>query len=391
MNKYIVSQHLYPAALLLTAFLAVNGCKRNDTAAPAPRPAIPDRVEVRPSSSGERVRVHKHDSDGNDTELDVDYIDGSRAVVSYGNDGSISEIAEWHSDGSCVRFIPGAGNTFAKASCFAKDGAVTTIIEHIGKTTVETQMEQGKAFLRKTDLGTDNRYEVLFFAADGVTPRARFVLTQSGITGGAVEMFFYDGQGKLNAVSHCEDEQTMSLSRYGTNGVELFRQHWRMKSSEGMELTEPPLALVEELTPDGSRVHLGIELPASDQSSEVHHGSRGGPPPVRLPKSALPDILEPRDTTGMIVHEYDSAGHEIATRTLGADRQVVHEIVRDAAGQTVRDRVFADGDQAAPVEPLDMSHLVEIETPSLDEFVPYLSSLEITQIPSHFQQLISEK
>ena len=70
---------------------------------------------------------------------------------------------------------------------------------------------------------------------------------------------------------------------------------------------------------------------------------------------------------------------------------MVHEIVRDDAGKTVSDQVFAPGDQSAPVEPLDMSHLVEIETPSLDEFVPYLSSLEITQLPSHFQQLMSEK
>ena len=266
MNKSITCRRplARSAALLLAALVAVNGCKRKDTPAPPPRPAIPDRVEVRPSSSGERVRVHKHDRDGNDTELDVEYVDGSRAVVSYGNDGSISEIAEWHGDGSSVRFTPspGGSNSFVKASYFDKTSAITRTIEHIGKTTVETQMEQAKPFLRKTELGVDQRYEVLFFGADGVTPRARFVLPASGITGGAVEIFFYNGQGKLHAVSRYEDEQTMLLSQYGTNGVEQFRQHWRMKSPEGLELEQPPLHLLEELTPDGCRVHLAIELPS---------------------------------------------------------------------------------------------------------------------------------
>jgi len=337
-----------PAAFLIAALMVVNGCKRQADPAPNPPAATTDRIEIRPASSGERVRIHKLDQDGNETQMEVQYLDDYIATVTRAADGFVSRVVQLNPDGSrvcCNVIAPGRSNiTF-----FDKDGVLTDQIEPSGNDLAETQMQNGKPFMSKTQSSNDNHYEVMFFGTNGVTPRIRFILPSSGIEGGAQQMFFYDTNGVLCAGSKCSDDSSIVLSKYGAGGVELYRQYWRTKGDGGSQSQPAVLESVEELSATG-KVTKRIELPQGFSSTQTLFspsnvldlgGSSGG-----------------TDSAGIVVHEYDQTGKEVAAR---------------------------------PPQPLDLSLLVEIPTPSLDEFVPYLESLDITPIPAHIQALIEEK
>ncbi|HEY9719894.1 MAG TPA: hypothetical protein V6C69_20610 [Trichormus sp.] len=330
----------YSAACLLVAALALSGCKRQSQPPPAPPASAPDRVEIRPASTGERVRIHKLDQDGNEIQMQVQYLDDCTATVAYAADGSISQVDQSNPDGSrvCWKTVTTVGSTnnaASRVSFLDKNGTVTDQIEHSGSNEVETQIQNGKPFMRKAKTSSDNHYDVTFFASNGLFPRIRFVLSPDGIEGGALRMFFYDTNGLLSAGANGPDESVMVLSKYSAAGVELYRQHWRTKDQAGSQVDPPVLESVEELNAAGKVV----------KRLEPSKGLQ----PARGDLDAAAAI---------VVHEYDAAGLEIATR--------------------------------AP-QPQELSELIEIPTPSLDQFVPYLTTLDITPIPAHLQALLEQK
>jgi hypothetical protein len=212
-------------------------------------------------------------------------------------------------------------------------------------------MHNGKPFMRKAKTNSDNHYDVTFFATNGVFPRIRFVLSPDGIEGGGLRMFFYDTNGLLSAGANGPDESVMVLSKYSAAGVELYRQHWRTKDPAGNQVDPPVLESLEELNAAGKVVKRIVPSKAFHPAQSLFSSPSG----IDTNAPAQGDLDAAADT---VVHEYDAAGFEIATRAL---------------------------------QPQELSELIEIPAPSLDEFVPYLTALDITPIPAHLQALLEQK
>lgn len=249
-----------------------------------------EKLEPRDEKTGEVCRIHRFDELENRTEVEIKFIDKSRAVVFFNALGSRSRAEEYAPDTSKQVFYFGIdGSSLRKHESYRPNGSLKSQTLGLNKGYRITRFaDDGKTRISTQDFNPDNTVLTTVFMEDGKTPK--FTYRQMGMR---AELTTY-ANGKM--VSRDTIERHMTAAHYAMMMMPIkvikvenityrpdgktiwYKQSWIVTNDK------PQLNQVEELHEDGATVkhrfkkvrnipqpgiRIGVYVPGQDETRTV--------------------------------------------------------------------------------------------------------------------------
>ena len=262
------------AALLCGAVPFMTGCdsKPSDASQSPPSPPQKVRVELRPPSSGERLRRHIYGADGTtEVELQIEFADGSVTDQYLRADGTVRESTTTYPGSGLIRqhvLFDADGTTVLSEERYRQSGTLVLDRKRLADGTQQTNRyaADGKRLVSVELLHADQTAEKTYFWDDGVTRRAR--LQSAG--GQTTEIEVYASDGTLDHRRAFRDSgDGLDIYVYRADGTVNFHQSWKSQF-QNWWVRRYSLEFAEELQADGKTVYRKLVVGDDGRLSESH-------------------------------------------------------------------------------------------------------------------------